>query len=140
MRQDSQVALLPVAWPWRVALPLNLQRRSIIKPDLRMNGWDAMTNRIPSFSWRSALDQEDVPKEVALGILACAWGVLRCQRALERSIELDSNSVCVLFPPGILYEKTGATERALDVWHRFCRSVMTNPSRGSRKTHSVSGK
>jgi tetratricopeptide (TPR) repeat protein len=83
-----------------------------------------------------ALDQDNVQKEVALGILACRLGRLEvAQRALERSIELDSNSIASYFHLGLLYEKTGATERALDMWHRFLSLSQDEPLKGMAKKH-----
>jgi tetratricopeptide (TPR) repeat protein len=67
-----------------------------------------------------ALNQEDAPLALALGIVACRLGRWEvAKRALERSIAIDSNSVASYFQLGLLYEKNGTLDRALDAWQRF---------------------
>ena len=67
-----------------------------------------------------ALDQDRSSVALALALVACRLGRLDvAQRALERSISLDSNSVASYFELGLLYEKKNMEVRALDAWHRF---------------------
>ena len=67
-----------------------------------------------------ALNQDDPRIALALGVVACRLGRLElAQRAFERSIAVDSNSVASYFHLALIYEKNGATDRALDAWHRF---------------------
>jgi tetratricopeptide (TPR) repeat protein len=67
-----------------------------------------------------ALDQDDVQKAVALGVVACRLDRLEvAQRALERSLSIDSSSIASYYHLALIYEKNGVTDRALDAWHRF---------------------
>jgi tetratricopeptide (TPR) repeat protein len=67
-----------------------------------------------------ALDPDDAPTAVALGVVACRLGRIEvAQRALERSIAVDSNSIASYYQLALIYEKNGTVDRALDAWHRF---------------------
>ena len=41
------------------------------------------------------------------------------QRALERSIAIDANSVASYYQLALVYEKKNMDDRALDAWQRF---------------------
>ncbi len=67
-----------------------------------------------------ALNPDDAPLALALGVVACRLGRWEAaQRALERSISVDSGSIASYYLLGLLYEKSGTTDRASDAWHRF---------------------
>ena len=67
-----------------------------------------------------ALNPDDAQMALALGIVACRLGRLEpAQRALERSIAVDSGSIASYYHLALLYEKNGTIDRALDAWHRF---------------------
>ncbi len=67
-----------------------------------------------------ALDQQNPEAAVALGIVACRLGRLDvAQRALERSIAVDSNSSASYYQLALIYEDKNMTERARDAWQRF---------------------
>src|SRR5260221_3409068 len=67
-----------------------------------------------------ALNPDDAQKALALGVVACRLGRLEvAQRALERSIAVDSGSMASYYHLALLYEKNGTMDRALDAWHRF---------------------
>jgi tetratricopeptide (TPR) repeat protein len=83
-----------------------------------------------------ALNQDDAKMAVALGVVACRLGHLDvAQRALERSIAVDSNSVASYFQLGLIYEKNGLTERALDAWHRFASQSQDEPLKSVALKH-----
>ena|SRR5437879_2048717 len=83
-----------------------------------------------------ALDQDDVPKAVALGVVACRLGRLEvAQRALERSISIDSNSIASYYHLALIYEKNGVTDRAVDAWHRFLSLSQDDILRMMAKKH-----
>jgi Flp pilus assembly protein TadD len=66
-----------------------------------------------------ALDPDNTSNAVALGVVACRLGRIEvAQRALERSIAVDSNSIASYYL-ALIYEKNGTIDRALDTWHRF---------------------
>jgi len=67
-----------------------------------------------------ALNEDDGPTAVALGVIASRLGRFEvAQRVLERSVQIDANSVASYFHLALIDEKAGLTERALDAWHRF---------------------
>jgi len=83
-----------------------------------------------------ALDQDDVQKAVALGVVACRLGRLEvAQRVLERSIAVDSNSIASYYHLGLIYEKNGASARALDAWHRFLSLSQDDTLKTIAKKH-----
>jgi len=62
-----------------------------------------------------ALDPDDVPNAVALGVVACRLGRTGvAQRALERSVTVDSNAIASYYHLALIYEKNGTVDRALD--------------------------
>lgn len=71
-----------------------------------------------------ALDDQDVSKALALGVVALRLGRDDvAQRALEHSIALDANSVASYYELALLYEKQKANDRATDSWNRFLELV-----------------
>jgi tetratricopeptide (TPR) repeat protein len=67
-----------------------------------------------------ALDPDNTENAVALGVVACRLGrITVAQRAFERSIAVDSNSIASYYHLAFIYEKNGTIDRALDAWHRF---------------------
>jgi tetratricopeptide (TPR) repeat protein len=67
-----------------------------------------------------ALDPDNAPNAVALGVVACRLGRTEvAQRALERSIAVDSSAIASYYHLALIYEKNGTVDRALDAWHRF---------------------
>jgi tetratricopeptide (TPR) repeat protein len=83
-----------------------------------------------------ALDQNDAPMAVALGVVACRLGRWEvAQRALERSISVDSSSVASYFHLALIYERNGMTDRALDAWHRFSSLSQDESLQSVAKKH-----
>ncbi len=83
-----------------------------------------------------ALDQEDAQKAVALGVVACRLGHFEtAQRALERSISVDANSVASYFHLALLYEKAGVNDRAIDAWRRFSSLSQDDTLKTIAKKH-----
>ena len=73
---------------------------------------------------------------VALGVVACRLGRLdAAQRALERSIAIDSNSVASYYQLALIYEKNGVLDRALDAWHRFSSLTQDERLKGLAQKH-----
>jgi len=83
-----------------------------------------------------ALDQDDAPMAVALGVVACRlsrWDV--AQRAFERSVSVDSGSVASYYHLALIYEKNNQTDRALDAWHRFSSLNQDDVLKGIAQKH-----
>jgi tetratricopeptide (TPR) repeat protein len=67
-----------------------------------------------------ALDAEDARMALALGVVGLRLGRYdAAQRALERSITRDANSVASYYELALVYEKQKAVDRAIDSWGRF---------------------
>ena len=83
-----------------------------------------------------ALAPDDAQNGVALGVIAFRLGrVEAAQRALERAIAVDSNSIAAYFHLALLYEKNEAVDRALDAWHRFLALNQDETLKGIAKKH-----
>ena len=83
-----------------------------------------------------ALNPNDAQMALALGIVACRLGRLEAaQRALERSISVDSSSIASYYHLALLYEKNGTTDRALDAWHRFLSLSQDETLKSIAKKH-----
>jgi tetratricopeptide (TPR) repeat protein len=74
------------------------------------------------FQLAFALEAEDAWIALGLGVIAVRLGQMEvAQRALERSITLDANSVASYYQLAYLYEKLQQKDRAIDSWNRFLR-------------------
>lgn len=73
-----------------------------------------------------ALQGDNAPMALALGIAASRLGrYAEAQRALERSIVLDANSIASYYELALLYEALNLPDRGRDAWRRFAELSQT---------------